>query len=55
MVRKTYGSHLAMQLASERAVYGGPRRLPGLRSSTIGLDTMMGDDCRIDFQDYLNG
>ena len=55
MVRRTYGSHLAMRLASERAMLSRPHRLPGLQSSNISLDTAMGTDTTIDFHDYLNG
>lgn len=55
MVRRTYGSHLAMRLASERAMLSRPHRLPGLQSSNISLDTVMGTDTSIDFHDFLNG
>lgn len=55
MVRRSYGSHLAMRLASERAMFSRPRRLPGLQSSNISLDTVMGTDSTIDFADFLNG
>ena len=55
MVRRSYGSHLAMRLASERAMFSRPHRLPGLQSSNISLDTVMGTDSMIDFTDFLNG
>lgn len=55
MVRRSYGSHLAMRLASERAMLSRPHRLPGLQSSNISLDTIMGTDSMIDFTDFLNG
>ena len=54
-VRKIYGSHLAMQLATERETFSRMRRLPGLESSNIALQTMMGTDESIDFCDFLNG
>eukprot|EP01038_Epipyxis_sp_PR26KG_P010528 gene10528-14145_t len=54
MVRKTYGSHLAMRLATEKELLGHSRRLPGLESSRIGLQTLLGEDESIDFNDFLN-
>ena len=55
MVRRTYGSHLAMRLATERTMFGRQHRLPGLQSSHVGLDTVTGSDVNIDFSDYLSG
>lgn len=55
MVRRTYGSHLAMRLATERTIFGRQHRLPGLQSSHVGLDTVTGSDVNIDFSDYLSG
>jgi hypothetical protein len=55
MVRRTYGSHMAMRLAAEQAIYNRDRRLPGLESSHITSDTLAGSDISIDFQDFLNG
>ncbi len=54
MVRRTYGSHMAMRLASEQIIYNRDRRLPGLECSHITCDTLAGTDTRIDFQDFLN-
>ncbi len=54
-VRRTHGSHMAMRLATEKAVMSRMRRLPGLKSSNIGLETLLGTDKQIEFQDYLNG
>eukprot|EP00978_Attheya_sp_CCMP212_P047459 scaffold421377_cov55-Attheya_sp.AAC.3 len=57
-VRRLYGSGLAMRLATERqmaAQVGG--RLPGLDAapaSNAMLDTLTGNDMRLDFGDYLN-
>lgn len=55
MVRRSYGSHMAMRLASEREIFSRSHRLPGLQSSTTSLETLMGTDSKIDFTDYLNG
>lgn len=55
MIRRTYGSHMAMRLATEKAILSRQRRLPGLQSSTIGLDTLTGNDLTIGFEDFLNG
>ena len=54
-VRRSYGSHLAMRLATERSMFSRPHRLPGLQSSHVGLDTVTGSDVKIDFVDFLNG
>mmetsp|Transcript_758 Transcript_758/g.1317 ORF Transcript_758/g.1317 Transcript_758/m.1317 type:complete len:112 (+) Transcript_758:90-425(+) len=54
-VRRTYGSHLAMTLATEKEQFSRIRRLPGLESSNIALQTVMGNDLSIDFPDYLDG
>ena len=55
MVRRTHGSHLAMKLATEKEIFSHFRRLPGLESSNIALETMLGTDESMDFADYLNG
>ena len=48
-----YGSGLAMQLAAERHVHGQPMRLPGQKSSFLGLEIMMNKLDKIDYEDYL--
>jgi hypothetical protein len=48
-----YGSGLAMRLASERQIHGQPARIPGLKSSYLGLDVMMNKLDKIEFEDYL--
>lgn len=54
-VRSMYGSGLAMRLATDRAVLSRKRRLHGLASSSVLLDTVTGDDTTISFEDVLNG
>lgn len=53
-VRAIYGSHMAMRIATEKAVFSRPRRLPGLHQSSAGLDIVMGRENTIEFSDYLN-
>ena len=48
-----HGSHLPMQMKMEASILSQVRRLPGLPSSHIGLDTLLGRDTTIDFEDYL--
>lgn len=48
-----YGSGLAMRLAMERNVHGQPTRLPGLKSSYLGLEIMMNKLDKIEFEDFL--
>ncbi len=55
VVRRTYGSHMAMRLATERKMLSRPRRLPGLESSNVAVSTMLGNAESIDFKDFLNG
>jgi proteasome maturation protein len=55
MVRRTYGSHMAMRLATEKMQFDKNHRLPGLPTSRVGLDILTGKDNAIDFTDYLNG
>lgn len=54
-VRRTHGAHLAMRLATERAVFSQPLRLPGLPSSRVAFETITGDDTTVEFADYLDG
>jgi hypothetical protein len=54
-VRRMYGSHMAMTLATEKEIFSRMRRLPGLETSNVGLETVMGVDESIDFPDFLNG
>ena len=54
-VRRTHGSHMAMRLATEKETFGRGRRLPGLESSNIALQTLMGTADAVDFPDFLNG
>mmetsp|Transcript_4867 Transcript_4867/g.6940 ORF Transcript_4867/g.6940 Transcript_4867/m.6940 type:complete len:139 (-) Transcript_4867:217-633(-) len=54
-IRRIYGSGLAMRLTTERrlaANVGG--RLMGYGDNYAMLDTLTGDDMRIDFGDILN-
>eukprot|EP00286_Rhodomonas_abbreviata_P023339 CAMPEP_0181305502 /NCGR_PEP_ID=MMETSP1101-20121128/9769_1 /TAXON_ID=46948 /ORGANISM="Rhodomonas abbreviata, Strain Caron Lab Isolate" /LENGTH=129 /DNA_ID=CAMNT_0023411433 /DNA_START=85 /DNA_END=474 /DNA_ORIENTATION=- len=53
-VRRTYGSHLAMRLATEKETFSRIRRLPGLETSNVSLQTVMGTDESMDFPDFLN-
>ena len=53
-VRRTHGSALAMRLATEKIMFSESHRLPGLKSSRVAHDTLMGTDNSIDFADFLN-
>jgi hypothetical protein len=46
---------MAMTLATEKEIFSRMRRLPGLETSNVGLETVMGVDESIDFPDFLNG
>ena len=53
-VRRIHGSALAMRLAGERQMFSEAHRIPGLKSSKIALETLMGEDSTIQFSDFLN-
>jgi len=53
-VRRMHGSHMAMKLATEKEMFDRSHRLVGLQSSSIGCQTLMGTDDKIDFSDFLN-
>jgi proteasome maturation protein len=54
-VSRTYGSHMAMRLATERELYSKAHRLPGLSSSLLGLSILTGSDSSLTYKDYLGG
>ncbi|EDO45722.1 predicted protein [Nematostella vectensis] len=53
MLRNTQGLHAPLKLQMERAVTSKIRRLPCLPSSMVALDTVLGTDDVIGFEDYL--
>jgi hypothetical protein len=53
-VKRSYGIHMAMRLASEEAIFGKDRRLPGLPSSRALYDTATGKATKIEFKDFLD-
>ena len=55
IVSRTYGSHMAMRLATEQLIFSRPHRLPGLASSSIGMDVVCGNDAAVSFSDFLGG
>jgi len=50
-----YGSHLPMRIKMEMSILSQVQRPPGLPSHHVGLDTILGRDETIDFEDYLGG
>eukprot|EP00455_Lapot_gusevi_P019392 TRINITY_DN2076_c0_g1_i1.p2 TRINITY_DN2076_c0_g1~~TRINITY_DN2076_c0_g1_i1.p2 ORF type:complete len:149 (-),score=51.49 TRINITY_DN2076_c0_g1_i1:218-610(-) len=53
MMAQIHGSHLPMRMEMEEAILGQFRRLPGLQSSMLGLNTMLQRDETIEFNDFL--
>jgi len=51
---KIYGRSMPMKLIMEERVLAQYHRLPGLPSSHVGLETLLGLDEEIEFGDYLN-
>eukprot|EP00615_Pteridomonas_danica_P013530 CAMPEP_0114344140 /NCGR_PEP_ID=MMETSP0101-20121206/11188_1 /TAXON_ID=38822 ORGANISM="Pteridomonas danica, Strain PT" /NCGR_SAMPLE_ID=MMETSP0101 /ASSEMBLY_ACC=CAM_ASM_000211 /LENGTH=122 /DNA_ID=CAMNT_0001479323 /DNA_START=38 /DNA_END=406 /DNA_ORIENTATION=+ len=54
LVRRTYGGAAAMRLKAERHAVEQIQRLPGLPSSFTSLQTVLGEDETITFEDVLN-
>jgi Proteasome maturation factor UMP1 len=52
---RAYGTAFAMSMEMDRNILKQFQRGPGLPSSFCGLDTVMGRDERISFEDYLGG
>ncbi|CAM9572711.1 unnamed protein product [Ascophyllum nodosum] len=52
--RKVYGSAFVMRMKTEVATLSQAQRLPGLPSSMLGLETVLGRDETVDFEDYLD-
>ena len=53
IMAQTYGMHLPMRIRMELDILSQAKRLPGIRSSNIGAETILGRDETIDFEDYL--
>ena len=53
IMAQTYGAHLPMQVRMEVDILSQAKRLPGIRSSNVGIETILGRDETIDFEDYL--
>ena len=53
MMAQTYGSHLPMQIRIELETVAQSRRLPGMKTCNIAMETLLGRDETIDFEDYL--
>jgi len=52
---RVYGKHVTWEKRMDIAALSAVRRLPGLPSSYSGLDTMLGRDDKLTFEDTLNG
>lgn len=53
-ISRLYGVAAAMRLKTEKDVLSQIRRAPGLPSSMVGLETVLGTDETIEFEDFLN-
>jgi len=54
MLARMFGSHLPARITMEQSILSQFRRFPGLRSSLVGLETLMGLDTEIEFDDFLD-
>ena len=48
-----FGEHAALEMEMDRKILKQFQRLPGIKSNFLGLDTVVGRDYEIDFEDYL--
>lgn len=55
MLALTQGQHAVMRINMERNLASRVWRGPGLPSSKLGLETLLGRDDMISFEDVLNG
>ena len=53
LMSSVYGAHLPMAMRMEMETLAKVQRLPGLPSSRVGLECLMGRDETIDFEDFL--
>ena len=53
LMSSVYGAHLPMAIRMEMETLAKVQRLPGLPSSRVGLECLMGRDETLDFEDYL--
>ncbi|CAM9430356.1 unnamed protein product [Ectocarpus sp. 12 AP-2014] len=51
---KVYGSAFVMRMKTEVATLSQAPHLPGLPSSMLGLETVLGRDETVEFEDYLD-
>ncbi|XP_028404837.1 proteasome maturation protein-like [Dendronephthya gigantea] len=54
MLRSIQGLHAPLKLQLERSLASQKKRLPSLPSSMVALETLLGFDTTIDFDDFLN-
>ena len=54
LLERVYGAHAAWEKRMDRAALATTRRLPGVASSHVGIDHLLGRDDKIFFEDYLN-
>lgn len=55
MIARTQGKSAAVRMCMEERILAQFQRLPGLPSSLIGLETLLGKDSEFGFEDYLDG
>jgi hypothetical protein len=54
LLERVYGTAAAWERRMDRAVLAQVARLPGVPSSHVGLDHVLGLDARVGFEDVLN-
>eukprot|EP00456_Euglypha_rotunda_P001961 TRINITY_DN10399_c0_g1_i1.p1 TRINITY_DN10399_c0_g1~~TRINITY_DN10399_c0_g1_i1.p1 ORF type:complete len:135 (+),score=30.59 TRINITY_DN10399_c0_g1_i1:206-610(+) len=54
MLSHIYGTHLPIKIKMEENILSQFKRVGGLRSSLLGLETLMGMDTEIEFEDFLD-
>lgn len=56
MLAKIHGVHVPMRIKMDNTILAQQRRpgVAGIRQSMVGLETMLGKDETIEFEDYLN-
>jgi proteasome maturation protein len=55
LMANAFGSHMPMRIRMELETVAQSRRLPGMPTCNIAMETILGRDETIEFEDYLGG
>lgn len=50
---RTFGMHMGLRMRMDRAILSRVQRGPGLKSEMVGLETLLGQDTNLEWEDVL--